>query len=197
MSWIKGLARHSYTFLEEMNGLFALRPRKGFVVPASFNQPGPSNGNIYLPQISIIARQESSALKLPVYVKGNLLGPKQYAMTLYRRFGTRIQDDPHLSRDFLVQLWVADKKLKRSRDRQMRKRAKYAKHHKTVLSGQPSFQLPFGRWLSSASLTRAKPYDQAKPGLKQPPPSQSVTGILEPTSSEEVNLGAAFIYHFC
>ncbi|KAM7504967.1 hypothetical protein LguiB_003871 [Lonicera macranthoides] len=161
-------------------------PRRGFVVgAASFQQPGPSNnGNIYLHGMLSLARKELSAFRLPSVFKGNLLGPKQYALTSYHRFGHVTPNDSHLSRDFLVQLWVADKKLKTSRERQRRKMAKYTNRRKTVLSDQPSFQLPFGRWLSATSVTG----DQAMPILKQPPPSQSVTGILEPSSSEEVQV---------
>ncbi|KAM7523455.1 hypothetical protein LguiA_013357 [Lonicera macranthoides] len=215
MSWIKGLrclaelpkataeiskcgtaissvSKDTSVLDAEVIAFFPLQcPRRGCVAgAASFQQPGPSsNGNVYLlPGRLPLARKELLAFRLPSFFKGNLLGPKQYAKTLHRQFGHITPNDPHFSRDFLVQLWVADKKLKTSRERQRRKMAKYANRGKTVLGEQPSFQLPFGRLLSGTSVTGAKPSDQAKPVLKQPPPSLFITGILEPSSSEEVQV---------
>ncbi|MCD9640553.1 hypothetical protein HAX54_025920 [Datura stramonium] len=49
-------------------------------------------------------------------------------------------------------------------------------------------QAPSGKWFSDAFNPEETSYNKVKPVLKQPPTSQSVTGILEPTSLEEVKV---------
>ncbi|KAK4394558.1 Altered inheritance rate of mitochondria protein 25 [Sesamum angolense] len=73
-----------------------------------------------------------------------------------RRYMHSMQNDPDLSRDFFIRLWNADRKKPKS--------------------------LAKGR---RASTLNEKAYDKMRSALKQPPPSQSVTGILEPISAEE------------
>ncbi|CAK9146581.1 unnamed protein product [Ilex paraguariensis] len=127
--------------------------------------------------------------KLPHCSELRVLGPKPYAVTVSRQYGQGVQACPNLNRDFLVQLWVADKKMKRSRGRRRRKIVNYANHGEAVFGNQPSFQDSLGRWFSATSVTGKESYGQVKQVLKQPPPSQAVTGILEPASMEEVKLG--------
>lgn len=104
-----------------------------------------------------------------------------------RQFGKSVQNDNHLNRDFLVQLWIEDKKLKSSR-RKRKQIVKHEKHGESVFNSQTSFQLPFGRWFSGASVVVEKSNNKVKPALKQPPLSQSVTGFLEPSSPEEAQV---------
>lgn len=108
------------------------------------------------------------------------LGAKHGVMTFFRQFGHTAQNDPHLDRDFLVQLWIADRKRESSRGKRKHKNVKSENHHETVFGHQS------GRWFSDASsISEEKPYEQVKTILKQPPPSQSVTGFLEPSSPQE------------
>lgn len=123
--------------------------------------------------------------KFPCCFLENVLGPKRYAMSICRPYVQSVQNDPDLSRDFLVQLWVEDRKKRKSTGKRRRKVLKSADHGEGVSGGQAAFRLPFERLFSDASISDEKSNDQAKPDLKQPPTSQFVTGILEPMSSEE------------
>ncbi|XP_057971704.1 altered inheritance rate of mitochondria protein 25 [Malania oleifera] len=101
---------------------------------------------------------------------------KHSAMVLSRQFGQSGRDDIDkgtlLNRDFLVQLWDADRKARSFRAKRKRK-----------VDKQPLFQHPFGRWFSGASIAKEK-----SRGRKQPPPSEPVTGFLKPESPEEVRI---------
>ncbi|XP_010255685.1 PREDICTED: altered inheritance rate of mitochondria protein 25 isoform X2 [Nelumbo nucifera] len=119
--------------------------------------------------------------------KGSLISAKHTPLTISRWFGSTVQNDPCISRDFLVQLWVADKKIKSSRHKR-RRRVQHVHIGGTIYENQSSFQLPFGRWFSGASVTEERSSERAKPILKQPPLSEAPTGYLEPTSSEEVKV---------
>ncbi|CAA0826800.1 scramblase-related [Striga hermonthica] len=100
-----------------------------------------------------------------------------------RRYVHGAQNDPDLSRDFFVRLWVADRKKPKS---------PVKGRHKVLRSRGSSEQLVDGRTLygiiersfSGASVVNEK-YGKIKSNLKQPPTSQSVTGTLEPMSLEE------------
>ncbi|KAJ1410209.1 Tubby-like, C-terminal [Sesbania bispinosa] len=98
-----------------------------------------------------------------------------------RRFGSGINNgnevDHQLTRDFLVKLWVADRKMRSPRGKQGRKLVKYRG------DGDP-------RWFSGSSvaghggvLRKGK-----KRVLKQPPISQSVSEFLEPESPQEAKV---------
>ncbi|KAJ7982701.1 Phospholipid scramblase [Quillaja saponaria] len=119
--------------------------------------------------------------RLPVSVEGNFLWSKQSAMAVSRQFGSSSRNenevDPHLSRDFLVQLWISDKKMKNSR-RKKKRMIKYGSH-----GGQSKLQYP--RLFSGSSVTEDNILNEGKPSLKQPPPTQSVSGLLKPESPEE------------
>lgn len=143
--------------------------------------PKAKRGDVNLSETWNSARNTLLRFRQPNCFDGN-------ATTLSRRYGQSVQNDPNLSRDFLVQLWVADKKMRSSKKRQKRKTIEYANHSEAVLGDLPSFKLPFGNWFSSASVTEKKSYERVKPVMKQPPTSQSVTGILEPSSLEEAQV---------
>lgn len=112
------------------------------------------------------------------------LWPVQRISPRYRHFGRRIQNDdyPLLDRSFLAQLWEADRKLEGSRKRKRllarngnQNRIAHYNHRNLV------FERPFGKSTSDATFAKGKLW-------KQPPPSQSVSGFLEPHSPEEVCL---------
>lgn len=85
-----------------------------------------------------------------------------------------IEVDLHkLTREFLVKLWVDDRKMRNPRDR-VKSFGGY---------GDP-------RWFSATSAVPRRPKRRAV--LKQPPISQSVSDFFDPQSPEEVN-SSAFI----
>lgn len=99
-----------------------------------------------------------------------------------RCFCHDVQGDAQLNRDFLVQLWVSDRKRQSSREKR-RRVVKYKNVDESINDPRP-----FGRWFSGATVTKEKPLDKSKPILRQPPVSQTISGFLEPASLEEVNL---------
>ncbi|KAK4340584.1 hypothetical protein RND71_039085 [Anisodus tanguticus] len=116
--------------------------------------------------------------KLPGFVTGIAQGAGLGAIVVSRQYGQRSGDGPDLSREFFVQLWLADKRKQRSARKQKRKLRN--------IVDQTSFQAPFGKLFSS--IPEETSYSEVKPVTKQPPTSQSVTGILEPTSLEEAKV---------
>ncbi|KAK2972839.1 hypothetical protein RJ640_028367 [Escallonia rubra] len=105
----------------------------------------------------ILAKNMVLRHKLRCSSEGNVLGARQYARTLSRQYGQSSQNDPELSRDFLAQLWLLEKRMNRPRGRPRRDIDEYA---------------DFGE---TDDITSAR----------QPPPSQTATGSLRPTSVEE------------
>ncbi|KAK4800639.1 hypothetical protein SAY86_021126, partial [Trapa natans] len=89
-----------------------------------------------------------------------------------------------LNRDCFVQLWVSDKKIYETERKRRIKLGKRKNLGRTSHTGQQPLQHLAERWLSGDSSLREKsnPNNQV---LQQPPPSQSVSGFLEPTSPEE------------
>lgn len=137
---------------------------------------------------AVLARNVAWRSKLPSCSEGNFLRSNLSAISISRQFGQSAGGDPQMDRDFLVQLWVVDRKAKGSRGKRKRKTVKYGADSEIVYGNQLSSQFPFGRWFSGASVTKEKPSEQEKPVLKQPPLSQSVTGFLEPASPEEARV---------
>lgn len=99
-----------------------------------------------------------------------------------RCFGHDVRGDAQLNRDFLVQLWISDRRRQSSREKR-RNVVRYKNIDESIYDPRP-----FGRWFSGATVTEEKPLDKGKPILGQPPVSQTISGFLEPASLEEVNL---------
>ncbi|KDO84021.1 hypothetical protein CISIN_1g0155681mg, partial [Citrus sinensis] len=97
-----------------------------------------------------------------------------------RCFGHDVRGDAQLNRDFLVQLWISDRRRQSSREKR-RKVVRYKNIDESIYDPRP-----FGRWFSGATVTEEKPLDKGKPILGQPPVSQTISGFLEPASLEEV-----------
>lgn len=89
-------------------------------------------------------------------------------LLLSQRFGTATDGGNEVDRDFLVKLWVADRKIRNSRGRKLVKRR---------LDFDP-------RRFSNSSVDGATATGKVKRILKQPPISQSE--FSEPESLEEV-----------
>ncbi|ESR47921.1 hypothetical protein CICLE_v10001355mg [Citrus x clementina] len=97
-----------------------------------------------------------------------------------RCFGHDVRGAAQLNRDFLVQLWISDRRRQSSREKR-RKVVRYKNIDESIYDPRP-----FGRWFSGATVTEEKPLDKGKPILGQPPVSQTISGFLEPASLEEV-----------
>ncbi|GAV91367.1 Scramblase domain-containing protein [Cephalotus follicularis] len=129
------------------------------------------------PDVLILRRNVSlKAPKLPFF-QGSLLRPRPSMMTRYRLFGECVGGDTNLRRDLLAQLWVADRKMKKAREKKSRV-VEYDSLGETVYSNQPT----------GAAVTEEKSCYKRKPVLRQPPVSQSLSGFLEPASSEEIRV---------
>ncbi|KAH0978643.1 hypothetical protein GBA52_005820 [Prunus armeniaca] len=107
--------------------------------------------------------------------KGNSMWSKQSPVSLSRQFGHKAGTgrDPDLTRDFLVQLWVADRKTVHSKRKRRGKAVKYKKE-------TPYHYSSYG-WYPDAFFNAADPSGQ-------PPLSQSISGFLKPESPEEVQV---------
>ncbi|KAI5347326.1 hypothetical protein PRUPE_2G323900 [Prunus persica] len=107
--------------------------------------------------------------------KGNSMWSKQSPVSLSRQFGHKAGTgrDPDLTRDFLVQLWVADRKTEHSKRKRRGKAVKYRKE-------TPYHYSSYG-WYPDAFFNAADPSGQ-------PPLSQSISGFLKPESPEEVQV---------
>lgn len=112
----------------------------------------------------------STAKKLPKYLPTAMvlqLHNNSWSNPFYRHYcgHNSTHKDPLLSRRFLSELWLADRKMQKARPRLL-------KHN------HDNFVTP--EWFSPPSHAQ-----DGRPSLKQPPMSQSITGFLEPESPEE------------
>lgn len=181
--------RHQNGILDAENITpLSLQQQRGCLAVNSFQQPSLGPKDIDLQGTLIVSRNMLGKFERTSCIQGNTLRLKRPAVTVSRRYGQSAQDDPKLDRDFLVQLWVADKKQKRSRAKRRGKVVNYANNGETVYTNQSSFQPPLGRWFSGTSITEEKSDDRVRPVLKQPPLSQSATGALKPASLEEARV---------
>lgn len=165
---------------------FHFQLQRGGPAASSLQQGGLSCGDHDLGEILIVSRNMLWKSVLPCCYEGNGLRQKQYAMKFCRRYASSSENDPILNRDFLVQLWVADKKMRKSKAKRKQITEKSANHGKNIVDNLSSLKKSLGKWLSSASVAHEKSYDPEKPVLKQPPTSQRVTGPLKPASQHEV-----------
>ncbi|KAM3394188.1 altered inheritance rate of mitochondria protein 25 [Capsicum galapagoense] len=197
MSWRKGFrclakqykcrSSESSVTNEHRNGIFVFE-NSSFVHSQSqrrylsslFNQ----SGNLF--KELTFEGNMPGRVRLPGFVSGIARGAGPGAVVVSRQYGKKSGDGPDLSREFFVQLWLADKRKQRSERKQKRKLRNILDQRGTGFD--TSFQAPSGKWFSGASIPEETSHSKVKPILKQPPTSQSVTGILEPSSLEEVKV---------
>lgn len=129
-----------------------------------------------------LEKNTSWRAKLPRHLVEAFLGCK----SMSRRYLHSAQNDTDLDRDFFIRLWIADRKKSRHSLKGRHKVLK-SSNGETFVDGRSLFGL-LERSFSGTSGINQKSYDQMKSDLKQPPTSQSVTGLLEPMSLEEVSL---------
>ncbi|KAF3952686.1 hypothetical protein CMV_021782 [Castanea mollissima] len=132
----------------------------------------------------VLARNLVWRFKLPGGLEGNASWLTQRKIAVSRKYGHSVENDNHLDRDFLVQLWVADRKMKNSRGKRRQKLVKYGKFPGTAYERQHQY----GRWYSGAPLAEQEFLGKGKPVLNQPPLSQSDSAFLEPESPEEAQV---------
>ncbi|GMY06431.1 altered inheritance rate of mitochondria protein 25-like [Fagus crenata] len=182
-----GRSESSYhTINKNQNGAFTskkvqvlqcLQSQSRFLPARSLSQDGLWGTDIGFQERLILARNVVWRFKLPGCLEGNAPWLKQRKTIVSRKYGHSVENDTHLDRDFLVQLWVADRKMKNSREKRRRKMVKYGQFSGTAYDNHRQF----GRLYSGAPLTEQE-------FLDQPPLSQSVSGHLEPESPEEVQV---------
>lgn len=175
-------------FVATKDSFFQSQSQRGYLSSSLSPTGNPSEAFNY-------ERNVPGRAKLPGFVTGLAQGTGPGAIVLSRQYGQRSGDGPDLSREFFVQLWLADEKKQRSGGLQKRKLRNTVDQRRTGFGSQTSSQVPFGKWFSGASIPEETSYNEVKPVLKQPPTSQSVTGILEPTSLEEVELSNPSTIH--
>ncbi|XVF30139.1 hypothetical protein REPUB_Repub16aG0031500 [Reevesia pubescens] len=118
---------------------------------------------------------------LPCSFRGNSPWSKQSGAT-YCHYGSISNNEPHLTRNFLAQLWVADKKIRK--DIEKRRKGKLLNY----VGALESFQNPFEKSFLGSKVTEEVYSDQAAPVFKQPPVSESVSDFLQPISPEETQI---------
>ncbi|XP_058085724.1 altered inheritance rate of mitochondria protein 25 [Magnolia sinica] len=109
-------------------------------------------------------------------------------LPMFRQFRKIVQQEPCLSRDWLVQLWVAERRSGNSRFKRKQRVVRRVQRRETAFENQPLFQSPFRRWFASPTVAGERFNDSEKPLIKQPPLSQSSTDFLQPTSPEEIKV---------
>ncbi|XP_058002515.1 phospholipid scramblase family protein C343.06c-like [Hevea brasiliensis] len=178
--------------IEMARSIYCLQPQRGWL-PAEKNDLWAAD--VDPQQRLILARNVLSKYGLSPSFERSSVGLKKGRMSASRGFAHDVENDPHLIRDFLVQLWIADRKMEKSRKKRRRKMAKYdnygnemAKYDNygnVAYNQYRSFLHSIGRLFSGGTSTEERSYDHGKRVLKQPPPSQYVSGLLKPASPEE------------
>ncbi|GMJ08312.1 hypothetical protein like AT2G04940 [Hibiscus trionum] len=126
-----------------------------------------------------------SRLNLPCSVQGNSPWSIQ-GSSAYCHYGNTANNEPYLSRNFLAQLWVAERKMMKDLEKRRRKCK-----HLNYAGARESFQHPFEKCFpGSRDKEEEESGDRAVPVFKQQPVSQSISGLLRPTSQEEAQIAA-------
>lgn len=137
---------------------------------SSFNRPPKGT---HCGETMIVRKSMLGKLQLCRFVDRDFCVPKLHAMVASCWFGQNRDNDPGLDRDFLVQLWAADEKMQKQREK--------IKHKVSNIENGKMFS-------RNQSVAEENSHEQMKPVLKQPPLSQSTTGLLEAATPEEVRV---------
>ncbi|XP_012484172.1 altered inheritance rate of mitochondria protein 25 [Gossypium raimondii] len=119
---------------------------------------------------------------LPCSFRGNPLRSMQSGST-FCHYGDIANNETSLSRKFLAQLWIADRKMRKDLEKRRRK-GKQLNYDEA----QEPFQHPSENSFTGRIVTEEESAYQAAPVLKQQPVSQSVSSFLKPTSPEEAQI---------
>ncbi|MBA0557614.1 hypothetical protein Golob_014670 [Gossypium lobatum] len=136
-------------------------------------------GGMSSPESLMSGRNLFRRSNLPCSFRGNPLRSMQSGST-FCHYGDIANNETSLSRKFLAQLWVADRKMRKDLEKRRRK----GKQLNYDEAREP-FQHPSENSFTGRIVTEEESAYQAAPVLKQQPVSQSVSGFLKPTSPEE------------
>lgn len=106
---------------EKVQVLHCLQSQIQCLPPRSLWQDLLWGGAIGFRERLISARSLVWRFKLPACFGGNSPWSTRSMTTVSRKFGGSAQNDTHLNRDFLVQLWVADRKMENSKGKRKQK----------------------------------------------------------------------------
>ncbi|XP_039019645.1 uncharacterized protein LOC120151181 [Hibiscus syriacus] len=122
-----------------------------------------------------------SRFNLPCSFRGNSPWSTQ-GSPAYCYYGNIANNEPDLSRNFLAQLWVAERKM--IKDLEKRRKCK----HLNYVGEQKSFEHPFEKCFPGGRVKVEESSDRAVPVFKQQPVCQNISGFLRPTSQEEAQI---------
>lgn len=130
----------------------------------------------------------------PCSSPGSFLERELVSFSIFRCFSHGSGDTfPRLDRNFLAQQWVSDMKKLKAMEKRYRKASMHRNYPENAVDNQSSLAQPNGRRFSGTA-TEENHYEHAKPTPQQPPVSQSMSGLLKPTTSEEVTHHLSFGY---
>ncbi|XP_031401185.1 phospholipid scramblase family protein C343.06c-like isoform X2 [Punica granatum] len=135
---------------------------------------------------SFLMRNRSRNIGTPCGFEGNLLFSGRTLKTMSHQVGNSTERELHLNRDFFVQLWVSDKKMNEHGGKRRRKQGRQKNLGGVSYVDQPLHRIA-ERWFSGDSTVRENS-GPSRRVLQQPPPSQSVSGLLKPASPEEARV---------
>lgn len=140
---------------------------------------GVSNGDLDVGKLSVSIRNLQQRFVGSLSYKGN-------GGSFSREYSSSSENDPNVSRDFLVQLWVDDRKKRKLKQKRKQIRASSVNVNDDETVFPASLQQVFGKLFSKAFATDEKANEPEKLIVKQPPPSQRMAGPLKPATSLEV-----------
>lgn len=111
---------------------------------------------------------------------------EKFNYTRTRSFGSSAENEPFLSREWLMKLWLAEKKRPTMMRIKERKVVDRSRSSENVNSDVGFFHMPSSRWFGGAPAVGKIPNPVDNPYV-QPPISQPATGSLKPKSPEEVH----------
>ncbi|KVI04772.1 altered inheritance rate of mitochondria protein 25 isoform X1 [Cynara cardunculus var. scolymus] len=137
----------------------------------SFKKAGLAKGDIALGE-NLVSERKLYWRSYGLYVSGaSSCWPKKDPVNLPWNFEHAIHNDSNLNRDFLVQLWVADGKMKKTLERRKQNFVEHTSKDKAIFGSKRLV----GSYFSGGSITTNGPYDSR----------QSATEPLESASPEE------------
>ncbi|XP_039016559.1 uncharacterized protein LOC120147188 [Hibiscus syriacus] len=140
------------------------------------------HGGMSSQESSMSGRNLFSRLNQPCSFQGNSPWSTQ-GSPAYCNYGNIANNEPNLSRNFLAQLWVAERKMTKDLEKRRRKCK-----HLNYVGAQESFEHPFEKCFPGSRVKVEESSDRAEPVFKQQPVSQSISGFLRPTSQEEAQI---------
>ncbi|KAL0006381.1 hypothetical protein SO802_013942 [Lithocarpus litseifolius] len=161
---------------EKVQVLQYLHSQSGTFPARSFSQDGFWGTAIGFQENLVLARNLVWGFKLPGGLEGNAPLLKQRKIDVSHKYGHSIENDNYLDTDFLVQLWVADRKMKNYKGK---RRRKLVQHMKTNMNTEDGI---WGHFFGEQDFL-----DKGKPVLNPPPLSQSDSAFLEPQSPDELS----------